>query len=73
MFKAFKGYLLLLILVSVWCAKSNAQHTYNLNNNPKLDLYQDSLVILSEATFAAKDNLTRFEKNAQFVKNWLQH
>ncbi|MBB2144568.1 hypothetical protein GM921_03655 [Pedobacter sp. LMG 31464] len=56
------------MLVCVLCTKSSAQHTYNLNNNPKLDLYQDSLVILSEATFAAKDDLTRFEKNAQFVK-----
>lgn len=68
MFKAFKAYFSLLVLVSVLCAKSSAQHTYNLNNNPKLDLYQDSLRVLSEATFAAKDDLTRFEKNAQFVK-----
>ncbi|MFD0941577.1 hypothetical protein [Pedobacter boryungensis] len=68
MVKAFKGYLLLFVIVGVWCAKSSAQHTYNVNGNPKLDLYQDSLVVLSEATFAAKDDLSRFEKNAQFVK-----
>lgn len=45
-----------------------AQHSLALDNKPKLDLYQDSLAILSEATFEEKDDLAKFEKNAQFVK-----
>ena len=68
MFKSFKSYCILLTFVCCALTKLNAQHTFNLSNKPKLDAYQDSLLILSEATFAATDNVDRAEKNAQFVK-----
>lgn len=59
----------MLFIVIVCCAfKSNAQHTYNVNNTPQLNKYQDSLQILSEETFNAKEDLLRFERNAMFIK-----
>ena len=48
--------------------KLNAQHTFNLDNRPQLDTLQDSLVILSEETFASIDDTERLEKNTLFVK-----
>ncbi|RZK60509.1 MAG: hypothetical protein EOO91_01050 [Pedobacter sp.] len=70
MFKPFKFYLFLFVLC---CSlnKLSAQHTYNISNTPRLNKIQDSLVILSEETFAAKTNLERVEKNAQFVKKFI--
>jgi len=62
----------MLIIVLVCCVfKSNAQHTYNLNNIPQLNKYQDSLNILSEETFAAKDDILRLEKNTAFIKKFI--
>ncbi len=61
-----------LIIVIMCCVfKLNAQHTYNVNNVPLLNKYQDSLLTLSEETFAAADDLLRLEKNAQFVKKFV--
>ncbi len=62
----------LLFIVIVCCAfKSDAQHTYNVNNTPQLNKYQDSLLILSEETFTAKEDVLRFEKNTAFVKKFI--
>ena len=62
----------MLLIVIVCCAfKSNAQHTYNLNNIPQLNKYQDSLNTLSEETFEAKDDISRLEKNSAFVKKFV--
>lgn len=62
----------MLLIVIVCCAfQSNAQHTYNVNNTPQLNKYQDSLQVLSEETFAAKDDAVRLEKNAAFVKKFV--
>lgn len=70
MFNAIKRYTILILLCCAFI-KVSAQHTYNLTNSPKLDAYQDSLRILSDETFAAKDNASRIEKNAQFVKKFV--
>ena len=51
--------------------KLNAQHTFNLDNRPQLNILQDSLVILSEETFASKDDTERLEKNTLFVKKFI--
>lgn len=48
--------------------QAQAQHTFPLNNKFKFDAYQDSLQVLSDETFAAKDDLSRLEKNTAFVK-----
>lgn len=63
----------LIILVTLCCAtvKANAQHTLTIDNKPTLNAHQDSLVLLSEEIFAAKDNITRIEKNTQFVKKFI--
>jgi hypothetical protein len=62
----------MLFIVIVCCAfKSNAQHTYNVNTTPQLNKYQDSLVVLSEETFAAKEDVLRFEKNTAFIKKFV--
>lgn len=50
---------------------ANAQHSFQLNNKPKLDSYQDSLIQLSEEIFNTNDDLVRLEKNAQFVKKFV--
>jgi hypothetical protein len=68
MLKALNRFLILFLFGSCMFSKLYAQHTFNVNNKPKFDTYQDSLLVLSEETFASKDNLTRFEKNAAFVK-----
>lgn len=61
-----------ILFVMICCAfRLNAQHTYNLNNTAVLNKHQDSLLILSEATFAAKDDSLRLAKNSQFVKNFV--
>ena len=62
---------MLLIVIMCCVFKSNAQHTYNVNNTPQLNKYQDSLHLLSEETFAAKEDVSRFEKNAAFVKKFI--
>lgn len=56
----------------VCCAliKSNAQHTYTINNTSQFNALQDSLVILSEQTFAANDDAIKLQKNAEFVKKF---
>ena len=51
--------------------KLSAQHTFNLDNRPQLNIHQDSLVILSEETFASKDDAERLEKNALFIKKFI--
>lgn len=61
----------LFLLVSCAFTKLNAQHTFNLDNRPQLDTLQDSLVILSEETFASKDDTERLEKNTLFVKKFI--
>ncbi|HTM98861.1 MAG TPA: hypothetical protein VL088_08975 [Pedobacter sp.] len=62
----------MLLVVIVCCAfKADAQHTYNLNNTPQLNKYQDSLLILSEETFAAQEDFSRLEKNAAFIKKFI--
>ncbi len=62
----------MLLIVIVCCAfKSDAQHTYNISNTPQLNKHQDSLLVLSEETFAAQDDLSRLEKNAAFVKKFI--
>jgi len=66
--KALKRILLLFFCSFCMLGKLTAQHTFSINSKPKFDAYQDSLQVLSEEVFAAKDNLSRFEKNAQFVK-----
>jgi hypothetical protein len=68
MAKAFKSLLFLLLICTLMYGNLFAQHTFNVNNKPKFDAYQDSLLILSEETFAAKENSIRLEKNAEFVK-----
>jgi hypothetical protein len=67
MFKTMPRILFLLILC--WGAGSlKAQHTFNINHQQSFDAYQDSLLVLSEETFAAKDDISRFKKNTEFVK-----
>ncbi len=62
----------MLFIVIVCCGfNSNAQHTYNVNNTPQLNKYQDSLQILSEESYAAKEDFLRFEKNTAFVKKFI--
>lgn len=63
---------MLLIVIVCWVFKSNAQHTYNINNTPQFNKYQDSLLLLSEETFAAKEDLLRIEKNAAFIKKFIE-
>lgn len=70
MLNAIKNSILIFILCCAF-TKLNAQHSYPLNNDPKLTAYQDSLRMLSDETFAAKDTETRLEKNAQFVKKFV--
>ncbi|MES2418258.1 MAG: hypothetical protein V4541_08710 [Bacteroidota bacterium] len=58
-----------MLFVLVCCALySKAQHTYNTTQALQLTKYQDSLAILSEETFAAKDDDMRLAKNAEFIK-----
>jgi len=62
----------MLFIVIMCCVfKLNAQHTYNINNTPQLNKYQDSLRVLSEETFAAAEDLLRFEKNTAFIKKFI--
>ena len=56
MFKDFKTHLFIVFLLCCAFNQINAQHTIKLDNKPALDVYQDSLKILSEATFAAKES-----------------
>ena len=71
MFKSLKSFLILFSIVSCVFTKVNAQHTFKTDNKPTLNLHQDSLVILSEATFAAKEDVDRVEKNATFIKRFI--
>ncbi|SFG79931.1 hypothetical protein SAMN04489864_102315 [Pedobacter insulae] len=62
----------MLLVVIVCCAfKSDAQHTYNNVNSSQLNKYQDSLLILSEETFAPQEDFSRLEKNAAFIKKFI--
>jgi hypothetical protein len=70
MFKSFKSYLFLIILCCT-LTKLSAQHTFNNDNHKRLNELQDSLLILSEETFAATTNAERLEKNSLFVKKFV--
>jgi len=70
MFNNFKSYFTLCIMVCCALIKSNAQHTYTINNTSQFNSLQDSLVILSEQTFAANDDAIKLQKNAEFVKKF---
>jgi hypothetical protein len=71
MYQILKKLIILTIILCCAFNKLNAQHTFLIDSKPKLNAYQDSLLILSEETFAAKDNNTRLEKNTQFVKKFI--
>lgn len=71
MFKDFKTHLLIGFLLCCALNQLSAQHTIKLDNKPTLDLYQDSLKILSEQTFAATEDTERIEKNALFIKKFI--
>ncbi|RZL46271.1 MAG: hypothetical protein EOP00_15520 [Pedobacter sp.] len=71
MFIKFKTHFIIALITCCAFTKLNAQHTYNINNSPLLNKHQDSLVILSEETFAAKDDTERVEKNALFIKKFI--
>lgn len=71
MFKDFKTHLFIVFLLCCAFNQINAQHTIKLDNKPALDVYQDSLQILSEETFAAKEDTERVEKNALFIKKFI--
>jgi hypothetical protein len=66
--RTFNRIFLLVLCSCSLLGKLSAQHTFALNNKPKFDAYQDSLSMLSEEIFNAKDNQVRLEKNALFVK-----
>ena len=71
MFKDFKTHLLIGFFLCCAFNQLNAQHTIKLDNKPALDLYQDSLKILSEATFAATEDADRVDKNTLFIKKFI--
>ncbi len=71
MFKVFKTHLYIIFLLCCALNQLKAQHTIKLDNKPALDLYQDSLKILSEATFAATEDADRVDKNALFIKKFI--
>lgn len=69
MFQLFKSYFIILIVCCA-CFKLSAQHTYNVSGTALLNNIQDSLVILSEQTFTAKDDAIKLQKNAEFIKKF---
>jgi hypothetical protein len=68
MLPQIKNFILLLSIFICQVNLVNAQHSFQVNNKPKLDAYQDTLTTLSEEIFNAKEDLLRLEKNTQFVK-----
>lgn len=71
MFVKFKIHLILLLITCCAFTNLNAQHTFNVNNKPQLNALQDTLVTLSEGTFASKDDSERIEKNTFFIKKFI--
>ena len=61
-------YIALTFIVCCALTKTSAQQMLTEQNKVKLALLQDTLKVLSEATFAAPDDLSRIEKNTLFVK-----
>lgn len=63
----------ILVVIIVCCAftKTNAQQTISTENRLKLAAYQDTLSLISEETFTAVDDISRAEKNTQFVKKFI--
>ncbi|TKC06784.1 hypothetical protein FA048_16415 [Pedobacter polaris] len=59
------------MIISCAFTKLSAQHTYQIDNKAQLNAYQDSLISLSEETFASKDDTERLEKNALFIKKFI--
>jgi len=70
MYLTFKK-ILVFIIVCCACSKTNAQQTITPENKLKLAAYQDTLSIISEETFNATDDISRAEKNTQFVKKFI--
>lgn len=62
---------LLLVVLVCWMCKTNAQHTFTTNSTPLLIKQQDTLAKLSEEIFSASDDAVRLEKNAQFVRKFV--
>lgn len=71
MLKKFKIHIFLLLVLCCAFTKTNAQHTFNVDSKPQLSIHQDSLLVLSEETFASKDDTERIEKNALFIKKFI--
>lgn len=68
MLKVFGNKLFFILMVCCAFSKLNAQQTIQPDYRAKLNAYQDSLLVLSDETFNAANNVSRLEKNAQFVK-----
>ena len=58
----------LLILLSAVTLSSNAQHSFEFNNGPIMNRFQDSLIRISDDMFNASTTGERFAKNAVFIK-----
>ena len=58
----------LLILLSAVTLSSNAQHSFDFNNGPIMNRFQDSLIRISDDMFNASTTGERFAKNAVFIK-----
>ena len=71
MYKAFKSSILTLYLCCA-CFLSQAQQSTDGPNSKGFDHLQDSLVQLSSQIIEAKENTTRFEENAKFIKTLVQ-
>ncbi len=71
MFRSLKPSFLIIIAVFSFILKVNAQQTLNVNSKSQLNALQDSLITLSEETFEARDETARLEKNALFIKKFV--
>jgi hypothetical protein len=60
----------LVLLIFLCCAfiSLNAQHSFEFNNGPLMNKFQDSLIKLNDETFNAPSTGERFAKNASFIK-----
>lgn len=70
MYLTLKKILLFIIVCCAW-GKTHAQQTITPENRLKLAAYQDTLSTISEETFNATDDISRAEKNTQFVKKFI--
>lgn len=61
-----KQHILLILLILFCCVFTKVNAQQNLNS------FQDSLIVLSEDTFLAKDNTSRIIKNTAFVKKFIE-